>query len=180
VIPQKQMYSRSRLAPPRSRRKDRTRLPKAIQRLPGKFWLSVELVELLAPLGLTERRLQWWDEQRIVSPRHVAHNRVYMLPDVLELIIVLWLRMRRVVSSRRAKETLAEFRSYQKLQLPLDHNNGYVVIVHKNQHTKIAGMASPAADALTLCKQAIGPTQVLAIGEFAAALEAGAPLPKLR
>jgi len=36
--------------------------------------------------------LQWWDERKVVSPRHEWHRRVYFLPEVIEITVIAELR----------------------------------------------------------------------------------------
>jgi DNA-binding transcriptional MerR regulator len=36
--------------------------------------------------------LQWWDEQRVVSPRHEGHKRIYLAEEVLEITVIAELR----------------------------------------------------------------------------------------
>src|SRR6266853_2639771 len=38
------------------------------------------------------RQLQWWDERKVVSPRHEGHRRVYFPAEVIEITIVAELR----------------------------------------------------------------------------------------
>jgi DNA-binding transcriptional MerR regulator len=38
------------------------------------------------------RQLQWWDEQRVVSPRHEGHRRVYSPAEVVEITVIAELR----------------------------------------------------------------------------------------
>lgn len=42
--------------------------------------------------GVSLRQLQWWDEQRVVSPRHEGHKRVYSVEEVLEISMIAELR----------------------------------------------------------------------------------------
>jgi DNA-binding transcriptional MerR regulator len=42
--------------------------------------------------GVSLRQLQWWDEQRVVSPRHEGHKRVYAMEEVLEISLIAELR----------------------------------------------------------------------------------------
>lgn len=42
--------------------------------------------------GVSLRQLQWWDEQRVVSPRHEGHKRVYSVEEVLEISLIAELR----------------------------------------------------------------------------------------
>ncbi len=38
------------------------------------------------------RQLQWWDEQRVVSPEHEGHKRVYSAKEMLEITVIAELR----------------------------------------------------------------------------------------
>jgi DNA-binding transcriptional MerR regulator len=38
------------------------------------------------------RQLQWWDERKVVSPRHEGHRRVYLAEEVVEITMIAELR----------------------------------------------------------------------------------------
>ena len=38
------------------------------------------------------RQLQWWDERKVVSPRHEGHKRVYHPEEVVEITVIAELR----------------------------------------------------------------------------------------
>jgi DNA-binding transcriptional MerR regulator len=38
------------------------------------------------------RQLQWWDERKVVSPRHQGHKRVYQSEEVIEITVIAELR----------------------------------------------------------------------------------------
>lgn len=38
------------------------------------------------------RQLQWWDERKVVSPRHEGHKRVYQSAEVVEITVIAELR----------------------------------------------------------------------------------------
>ncbi|MBM3726775.1 MAG: MerR family transcriptional regulator [Acidobacteria bacterium] len=42
--------------------------------------------------GVSLRQLQWWDEKKVVSPRHEGHRRVYGLEEVVEISVIAELR----------------------------------------------------------------------------------------
>ena len=42
--------------------------------------------------GVSLRQLQWWDERKVVSPRHEGHRRVYFPPEVIEITVIAELR----------------------------------------------------------------------------------------
>jgi DNA-binding transcriptional MerR regulator len=47
-------------------------------------------VARLASVSL--RQLQWWDEQKVVSPRHEGHRRIYSPAEVVEITVIAELR----------------------------------------------------------------------------------------
>src|ERR1700681_2821154 len=56
---------------------------------PNRTYSSVE-VSTLASVSL--RQLQWWDERKVVSPRHEGHRRVYFRAEVIEITVIAELR----------------------------------------------------------------------------------------
>ncbi len=42
--------------------------------------------------GVSLRQLQWWDERKVVSPRHEGHKRVYRPSEVIEITVIAELR----------------------------------------------------------------------------------------
>jgi len=42
--------------------------------------------------GVSLRQLQWWDERKVVSPRHEGHRRIYFPADVVEITLIAELR----------------------------------------------------------------------------------------
>ena len=61
---------------------------------PGKTFSSNE-VSGVADVSL--RQLQWWDERRVVSPRHEGHRRVYHTTEVIEITVIAELRRKEVI-----------------------------------------------------------------------------------
>ena len=56
---------------------------------PERTYSSVE-VSRVASVSL--RQLQWWDERKVVSPRHEGHRRVYFPAEVIEITVIAELR----------------------------------------------------------------------------------------
>ena len=54
-----------------------------------KTYTSLECAEV-ARVSL--RQLQWWDERKVVSPRHEGHRRVYLAEEVIEITVIAELR----------------------------------------------------------------------------------------
>ena len=42
--------------------------------------------------GVSLRQLQWWDEQKVVSPNHEGHKRLYRIEDLVEVSVIAELR----------------------------------------------------------------------------------------
>ena len=42
--------------------------------------------------GVSLRQLQWWDERKVVSPRHEGHRRIYLPEEVVEITVIAELR----------------------------------------------------------------------------------------
>src|SRR5438270_3225242 len=49
-------------------------------------------VEVTTVAGVSLRQLQWWDERKVVSPRHEGHRRVYYPAEVIEITVIAELR----------------------------------------------------------------------------------------
>ncbi len=58
--------------------------------LPGERAYSSADVARLA--GVSLRQLQWWDEQKVVSPRHEGHRRIYGTVEVAAVSVIAELR----------------------------------------------------------------------------------------
>lgn len=56
---------------------------------PERTFTSSE-VSRIAQVSL--RQLQWWDERKVVSPRHQGHKRVYHPEEVVEVTVIAELR----------------------------------------------------------------------------------------
>lgn len=56
---------------------------------PDKTYTSSD-VSRIAQVSL--RQLQWWDERKVVSPRHEGHKRVYHPEEVIEVTVIAELR----------------------------------------------------------------------------------------
>lgn len=54
-----------------------------------KTYSSSDVAEIA---GVSLRQLQWWDERKVVSPRHEGHRRVYFPAEVVEITVIAELR----------------------------------------------------------------------------------------
>ena len=54
---------------------------------------------------VTLRQLQWWDERKVVSPRHEGYRRSYRLDEALEIAVIAELR-RKGVSLQKIRPVL--------------------------------------------------------------------------
>ncbi len=55
----------------------------------GKTFSSSDVARI-AQVSL--RQLQWWDERKVVSPRHEGHKRIYLPQEVIEITVIAELR----------------------------------------------------------------------------------------
>jgi DNA-binding transcriptional MerR regulator len=76
--------------------------PRPETQIPERNYSSTEVAEL-ADVSL--RQLQWWDERKMVSPRHHGHRRVYGLGEVIEIKVIAELR-RKGFSLQRIRRVL--------------------------------------------------------------------------
>jgi DNA-binding transcriptional MerR regulator len=49
-------------------------------------------IEVAQVAGVSLRQLQWWDERKVVSPRHEGHRRIYFAAEVIEITVIAELR----------------------------------------------------------------------------------------
>ena len=49
-------------------------------------------LEVSSIAAVSLRQLQWWDERKVVSPRHEGHRRVYFPAEVIEITVIAELR----------------------------------------------------------------------------------------
>jgi DNA-binding transcriptional MerR regulator len=49
-------------------------------------------MEVASVAQVSLRQLQWWDERKVVSPRHEGHRRVYYAVEVIEITVIAELR----------------------------------------------------------------------------------------
>lgn len=57
--------------------------------VPEKTFTSSDVARIA---GVSLRQLQWWDERKVVSPRHEGHRRVYLPEEVVEITVIAELR----------------------------------------------------------------------------------------
>jgi DNA-binding transcriptional MerR regulator len=54
-----------------------------------RVWSSNDVARIAA---VSLRQLQWWDEQKVVCPRHEGHRREYAAKEVVEIAVIAELR----------------------------------------------------------------------------------------
>jgi len=55
----------------------------------GRTYTSTDVARI-AQVSL--RQLQWWDERKVVSPRHEGHKRIYLAEEVVDITVIAELR----------------------------------------------------------------------------------------
>jgi len=83
------------MSPPKTRTLDtlrRDRLYRGRIRTPEETQRIFTTNEVSQLACVTLRQLQWWDERKVVSPRHEGHRRIYYEPEVVEIAVIAELR----------------------------------------------------------------------------------------
>jgi DNA-binding transcriptional MerR regulator len=122
--------------------------------IPERTYSSSE-VSQLADVSL--RQLQWWDERKVVSPRHEGHRRVYGPGEVIEITVIAELRrkgfslqkIRRVLRflQREMGRRLAEvMQASSDLHLVTDGKSIYL----EDQHERIIDILKNARQPMFL------------------------------
>src|SRR2546428_1857447 len=65
------------------------RKPRTEAQVEEKTFSSSDVAQIA---GVSLRQLQWWDERKVVSPRHEGHRRVYFAAEVIEITVIAELR----------------------------------------------------------------------------------------
>lgn len=100
--------------------------------------------------GVSLRQLQWWDEQKVVSPQHEGHRRIYSSEEAVEISVIAELRrkgfslqkIRRVLRflqremGRRLSDVLSESSDLHLVtdgkQIYLEENSERIIDILKN------------------------------------------------
>ncbi|HXF27370.1 MAG TPA: MerR family transcriptional regulator [Bryobacteraceae bacterium] len=80
------------------------------------------------------RQLQWWDERKVVSPRHEGHKRVYSPDEVVEITVIAELR-RKGFSLQKIRRVL------RFLQREMGRRLSEVAHAHSDLHLVTDGKA---------------------------------------
>ena len=67
----------------------KTRKARSDGEVPGRTYSSSDVSRVA---GVSLRQLQWWDERKVVSPRHASHRRIYSSEEVVEITVIAELR----------------------------------------------------------------------------------------
>jgi DNA-binding transcriptional MerR regulator len=132
----------------------KARKPRPEPQTPEKTYSSSEVAEV-AQVSL--RQLQWWDERKVVSPRHEGHRRVYGPGEVIEITVIAELRrkgfslqkIRRVLRflQREMGRRLAEvLQASSDLHLVTDGKSIFL----EDQHDRIIDLLKNAKQAMFL------------------------------
>jgi DNA-binding transcriptional MerR regulator len=90
--------------------------------------------------GVSLRQLQWWDEQRVVSPRHEGHKRVYSMEEVLEISMIAELR-RKGFSLQKIRRVL------KLMQKEMSRRLGQILAGERDMHLLTDGKTIHLEDA---------------------------------
>jgi DNA-binding transcriptional MerR regulator len=121
---------------------------------PDRTYSSVE-VSTIAAVSL--RQLQWWDERKVVSPRHEGHRRVYFPAEVIEITVIAELRRKgfslqkirrvlRFLQREMGKRLVDVTQSISDLHLVTDGKSIYL----EDQHERIIDLFKNARQPMFL------------------------------
>jgi len=133
---------------------------------PDRTYSSVEVSSIAA---VSLRQLQWWDERKVVSPRHEGHRRVYFPGEVIEITVIAELRRKgfslqkirrvlRFLQREMGKKLIDVTQSISDLHLVTDGKSIYL----EDQHERI----------IDLFKNARQPMFLVCVSDQARRLEA--------
>jgi DNA-binding transcriptional MerR regulator len=75
---------------------------RAASQLSSQSFSSLEVSKMT---GVSLRQLQWWDEQRVVSPIQRGHRRLYHMDELIEVAMITELR-RKGISLQKIRKVL--------------------------------------------------------------------------
>jgi DNA-binding transcriptional MerR regulator len=120
---------------------------------PERTYSSIEVAEVAS---VSLRQLQWWDERKVVSPRHEGHRRVYGRGEVIEITVIAELRrkgfslqkIRRVLRflQREMGKRLAEVVEASELHLVTDGKSIFL----EDRHERIIDILKNARQPMFL------------------------------
>ena len=76
--------------------------------------VHVHAIEVARKTKVTLRQLQWWDEQRVITPMQLGHRRLYHVEDVIEVALVAMLR-KKGFSLQQVRQLIVKIRSHARL-----------------------------------------------------------------
>src|SRR5215472_5086046 len=103
------------------------------------------------------RQLQWWDERKVVSPRHEGHKRVYQPTEVIEITVIAELR-RKGFSLQKIRRVLRFLQREmgKRLSDVLDHDSDLHLVTDgktiylEDQHERIIDILKNAKQPMFL------------------------------
>ena len=127
--------------------------------------------------GVSLRQLQWWDERKVVSPRHEGHRRVYHTEEVLEIAVIAELR-RKGFSLQKIRRVL------RFLQREMGKRLADVLASNSDLHLVTDGKAiyleERSERVIEILKNARQPMFLVCVSDQARRLQSGTPRKPVR
>jgi len=110
------------------------------------------------------RQLQWWDERRVITIRHVGHQRQYSTSDVLNVMVLAELRRKglSLQTIRRSIRKIASRVEQIALDAQIGERNGATYLALSETGGLIALTDSPA-DAVKEMTDYTGPVVLVSV-----------------
>ena len=105
--------------------------------------------------GVTPRQLQWWDEQRVVTPRQEGHRRLYSSSEVLQVSLIKQLRERKI-SLKRIQRILQKLEKlHGKDYFNLHRQNGNLYLLTDGEVVHVEDSLQRIVDIFTESRKAM-------------------------
>jgi DNA-binding transcriptional MerR regulator len=126
--------------------------------------------------GISLRQLQWWDEQKLVSPRRENHCRTYSREQVLEMVIVAALR-RKGLSLQKMRKVLRLLRRELREQRERVWSAAKLYLLTDGNTIEIEDRPDDVINRIT---DAARPVYLLSLAEQAGRILSDRPTPRYR
>jgi DNA-binding transcriptional MerR regulator len=127
--------------------------------------------------GVSLRQLQWWDERKVVSPRHEGHRREYLPEEVVEITVIAELR-RKGFSLQKIRRVL------RFLQREMGRRLADVLSTESDLHLVTDGksiyLEQDQSRVIDILKNARQPMFLVSVTDQVRRLTAGAPRKPVR
>lgn len=144
--------------------------------------MTLSTLEVANIAQVSLRQMQWWDEKRVVQPRHEGHRRIYNLREALDIAIIAELR-RRGLSLQQIRRTLRQMRS-ELSECVADHGDRLVAVSELwliiTEQMRGAIVVKSCAEVIEVLKARPSAAHVISLSDILGAVNGRKPVATLR